>query len=157
MSFYQCMTSKWLNWVVVSVRTTSMLEQVIKLTRFRVVDNSTIGRAAELAGKPAYCIHVYKKSGVGRLGDKVLVAIQGQKKRAYIVGLKQKQAPMVPRYDSNNIVLVEDNGTPTGTRIRAPVPSCLRGAKGDFSKILACATKFVWRWTVGPFCGLSCG
>lgn len=103
-----------------------------------------IGRAAELAGKPAYCIHVYKKTGVGHLGDKVLVAIQGQKKRAYIVGLKQKQAPMVPRYDSNNIVLVEDNGTPTGTRIRAPIPSCLRGQKGDFTKILACATKFVW-------------
>lgn len=126
-----------------SFSTSLVLGQVIKLTRFRVVDNSMIGRAAELAGKPAYCIHVYKKTGVGHLGDKVLVAIQGQKKRAYIVGLKQKQAPMVPRYDSNNIVLVEDNGTPTGTRIRAPIPSCLRGQKGDFTKILACATKFV--------------
>jgi large subunit ribosomal protein L14 len=50
---------------------------------------------------------------------------------------------MVPRFDTNNIVLVEDNGAPTGTRIRAPIPSCLRGHKGDFSKILAIATKFV--------------
>jgi len=115
----------------------------MKMCRFRVVDNSNIGRAAELAGKPAKCIHVYKKTGIGYLGDKVLVAIQGQKKRGYIVGLRQKQKPNVPRFDTNNIVLVEDNGTPTGTRIRAPVPSSLRGHSGDFTKILAIATKFV--------------
>ena len=123
--------------------TTMTLNEIRKLTRLRVVDNSAIGRAAELAGKPAKVIHIYKKTGVGLLGDKVLVAIQGQKKRGYVVGLRQKQAPMVPRFDSNNVVLVEDNGTPTGTRIRVPVPSCLRGMKGDFTKILACATKFV--------------
>ena len=108
-----------------------------------MVDNSIIGREAELAGKPARCIHVYNKKGVGFLGDKVLVAIRGQKKRAFIVGLKQKQKPMVPRFDSNNIVLVEDNGTPTGTRIRVPIPSTLRGTDGDFTKILSLATRFV--------------
>jgi len=73
----------------------------------------------------------------------VLVAIMGQKKRGYLVGLRQRQEAMVPRFDSNNIVLVEDNGTPTGTRIRVPIPSYLRGKKGDFTKILAIATKFV--------------
>ena len=109
----------------------------------RVVDNSIIGRDAELAGKPARCIHVYNKKGVGTLGDKVLVAIRGQKKRAYIVGVKQTQRALVPRFDSNNIVLVEDNGTPTGTRIRVPVPSMLRGKKGDFTKILSLATNFI--------------
>jgi len=124
-------------------RTTCEQSQIQKLTRFRVVDNSNIGRAAELAGKPAKCIHVYNKTGIGFIGDKVLVAIQGQKKRAYVVGLRQKQKPFVPRFDTNNIVLVEDNGTPTGTRIRVPIPSCLRGQKGDFTKILAIATKFV--------------
>lgn len=72
-----------------------------------------------------------------------MVAIQGQKKRGYLVGLKQKQKPGVPRFDTNNIVLVEDNGSPTGTRIRVPIPSSLRGMKGDFTKILAIATKFV--------------
>jgi len=73
----------------------------------------------------------------------VLVAIQGQKKRGYLTGLRQRQHAMVPRYDTNNLVLVEDNGTPTGTRIRVPIPSYLRGMKGDFTKILAIATKFV--------------
>ena len=108
-----------------------------------MVDNSQLGRAADLAGKPARCIHVYNKKGVGTIGDKVLVAIRGQKKRAYIVGVKQKQKAGVPKFDSNNIVLVEDNGTPTGTRVRVPIPSKLRGEKGEFSKILAIATKFV--------------
>jgi len=41
------------------------------MARLRVVDNSAIGRAAELAAKPAKCIHVYNKKGVGCLGDKV--------------------------------------------------------------------------------------
>jgi len=126
-----------------SFRTTSVQNEIRKLTRFRVVDNSKIGRDADLAGKPPRCIHVYNKMGVGYLGDKVLVAIQGQKKRAYIVGLRQKQKTLVPRFDSNNIVLVEDNGAPTGTRIRVPIPSCLRGQKGDFTKLLSIATKFI--------------
>ena len=115
----------------------------MKLTRLRVVDNSSIGRAAELAGKPARCIHIYNKKGVGTIGDKVLVAIRGQKKRGYIVGVRQKQRAHIPRFDTNNIVLIEDSGVPTGTRIRVPIPSMLRGKNGDFSKILAIATKFV--------------
>ena len=109
----------------------------------RVVDNSSLGRASVAAGKPPRVIHVYNKKGVGTIGDKVLVAIKGQKKRAYIVGVKQKQKANVPRFDSNNIVLVEDNGMPIGTRITVPVPSLLREKKGDFVKILSLATKFV--------------
>ena len=53
-------------------RTTASLNYIRKLTRLRVVDNSNIGRAAELAGKPAKCIHIYNKKGYGYLGDKVL-------------------------------------------------------------------------------------
>ena len=115
----------------------------MKLTRLKVVDNSNIGREADLSGKPAKCIHVYRKTGVGTIGDKLLVAIKGQKKKAYIVGTKQTQKSFVPRFDSNNIVLVEDNGVPTGTRVRVPIPSILRGKQGDFSKIISIATKFV--------------
>jgi len=48
------------------------MNYIIKMSRLRVVDNSNIGRAAELAGKPAKCIHIYNKEGVGYLGDKVL-------------------------------------------------------------------------------------
>lgn len=121
----------------------SIQNEIRKMARLRVVDNSILGRQAELEGKPAKCIHVYNKNGVGTIGDKVLVAIKGQKKRAFLVGVTQKQKAMVPRFDSNNIVLIEDSGQPTGTRIRVPIPSLLRGKKGEFSKILACATKFV--------------
>ncbi|KAK3591596.1 hypothetical protein CHS0354_013778 [Potamilus streckersoni] len=123
--------------------TSPSLNQIIKLSRMKVVDNSMLGRRAELASKPARVIHIYNKKGIGYLGDKVLVAIMGEKKRAYIVGLRQTQKENVPRFDSNNIVLVEDNGTPTGTRIRVPIPSCLRNKEGDFTKILSIATKFV--------------
>ena len=84
-------------------------------------------------------------------GDKVLVAIKGQKKKAVIVGVKQKQRALVPRFDSNNIVLIEDNGTPTGTRIHVPIPTILRkilkersvAKVVDFTKILSIATRFV--------------
>ena len=123
--------------------TSQCLKEVQKMTRLRVVDNSAIGRAAELAAKPAKVIQVYNKKGIGTIGDKVLVAIQGQKKKGFIVGCKQKQKQMVPRFDSNNLVLIEDNGSPTGTRIRVPIPSKLRGKTGEFTKILAIATKFV--------------
>ena len=123
--------------------TTSCLQELRKLARVRVVDNSSLGRAATVAGRPARVIHVYNKQEVAHLGDKVLLAIKGQKKRAYVVGVKQKQKPGVPRFDSNNVVLVEDNGSPVGTRITVPVPSMLRGKEGDFTKILSIATKFV--------------
>ncbi|KZR99153.1 39S ribosomal protein L14, partial [Daphnia magna] len=59
-----------------------------------------------LEGRPPKCFHVYNKTGIGTIGDKVLVAIKGQKKKAVIVGVKQKQAPLVPKFDSNNIVLI---------------------------------------------------
>ena len=85
---------------------------------------------------------------VGYLGDKVLVTVKGEMKRAYIVGLKARQKPNVPRTDTNNIVLVDDNGNPLGNRIMVPIPSALRSLaqenkKGDLTKILSLATKFV--------------
>lgn len=81
----------------------------------------------------------------------MLVAIKGQKKKGIIVGVKQKQKPLIPKFDSNNLVLIDDNGTPLGTRIHVPIPSMLRTilkekttAKGaDYTKLLALATKFV--------------
>ena len=93
--------------------------------------------------------HSLKAHGAyAKLGDRVMVAIMGQKKKAIIVGMKQKQVlsdmfvliytvplylytstsqvPNVPRYDSNNCVLIEENGNPTATRITAPLPNCIR-------------------------------
>lgn len=121
------------------------------MARLRVVDNSEIGKRAMAEGKPPKCIHVYNKQMVGKVGDKVLVAIKGQKKKAILVGCRQNQLPKIPKFDSNNIVLIDDNGTPLGTRIHVPIPTILRTilkektqAKGaDYTKLLGIASRFV--------------
>lgn len=109
-----------------NVSTSTICNQIIKLTRLRVVDNSEIGKQAMMEGKPPRCIHIYNKKGIGYIGDRVLVAIKGEKKKGILVGLKQQQNPKVPRFDSNNIVLIDDNGTPLGNRIHVPIPHILR-------------------------------
>ncbi|XP_060610029.1 large ribosomal subunit protein uL14m [Anolis sagrei] len=111
-----------------------------KMTRVRVVDNSALGNTPY--HRPPKCIHVYNKNGVGKVGDKILLAIKGEKKKALIVGHKMPGPRMTPRFDSNNVVLIEDNGNPVGTRIKTPLPSYLR-KRQDFSKILAIAQNFV--------------
>ncbi|XP_017550903.1 39S ribosomal protein L14, mitochondrial [Pygocentrus nattereri] len=112
-----------------------------KLTRVRVVDNSPLGNTPY--HRPPKVIHVYTKNGVGKVGDMVLLAIKGQKKKALIVGHKMPGERMTPRFDSNNVVLIEENGNPTGTRIKAPIPTHLRRMEGDYSKLLAIAQRFV--------------
>lgn len=111
------------------------------MTRVRVVDNSSLGITPY--HRPPRVIHIYNKNSVGKVGDKVLLAIKGQKKKAIIVGHKMPGHRMTPRFDSNNVVLIEDNGNPTGTRIKVPIPSSLRGMEGDYSKVLAIASSFV--------------
>ncbi|XP_045499717.1 39S ribosomal protein L14, mitochondrial [Colias croceus] len=131
--------------------TTSCLSEVRLLSRLRVVDNSEIGKRAMAEGKPPKVICVYNKQRVGYIGDRVLVAIKGQKKKGILVGMKQTQKVKVPKFDSNNVVLIDDNGTPLGTRIHVPIPTILRTilkerthAKGaDYTKLLGIATKFV--------------
>ncbi|XP_051935623.1 39S ribosomal protein L14, mitochondrial [Hippocampus zosterae] len=113
-----------------------------KMTRVRVVDNSSLGNTPY--HRPPRVIHVYTKNGVGKVGDKVLLAIKGQKKAALIVGHKMPGERMNPRFDSNNVVLIEENGNPTGTRIKVPIPTHLRKRmEGDYSKVLAIASSFV--------------
>ncbi|XP_062319682.1 large ribosomal subunit protein uL14m [Osmerus eperlanus] len=112
-----------------------------KLTRVRVVDNSSLGNTPH--HRSPRVIHVYTKNGFGKVGDRVLLAIKGQKKKALIVGQKMPGERMSPRFDSNNVVLIEDNGNPTGTRIKVPIPTHLRKMEGDYSKLLAIANRFV--------------
>lgn len=116
------------------------------MTRVRVVDNSSLGNTPY--HRAPRVIHVYTKNGIGKVGDKVLLAIKGQKKKALIVGHKMPGQRMNPRFDSNNVVLIEDNGNPTGTRIKVPLPTHLRKMEGDYSKVLAIASSFVWHSTV---------
>uniref|UniRef100_A0A0N5AXE0 Large ribosomal subunit protein uL14m n=1 Tax=Syphacia muris TaxID=451379 RepID=A0A0N5AXE0_9BILA len=123
-------------------------------TRLVVVDNSELGKEANLSGKLAYCIHVYKQGYRKKhmphaiLGDKVLVAIRGEMRKAFVVGanthvLYRKHG--IPSTDTNNIVLLNTEGNPEGTRILAPIPSklLLKRNHMQFSKVLALATKFV--------------
>ncbi|KAL7286478.1 39S ribosomal protein L14, mitochondrial [Trichogramma pretiosum] len=139
-----CMQSRGLS-------TSSALSQVIRLTRLRVVDNSEIGKQAMAEGKPPYVFHVYNKMGVGYIGDRVMVAIKGEKKKGILVGLKQNQKKKVPKFDTNNLVLIEDNGSPIGTRIHVPIPHILRTlmkekthSKGaDYTKLIAIASRFI--------------
>lgn len=131
--------------------TTAACNEIRKMTRLRCVDNSDIGKKAMMEGKPPKTIHIYNKQGVGYIGDRVLVAIKGQKRKGILVGLKQKQQPKVPKFDSNNVVLIDDAGSPLGNRIHVPIPTILRTimkekthSKGaDYTKILAIASRFV--------------
>lgn len=133
------------------VHTTNPCQEIRKLARLRVVDNSEIGKRAMAEGRPPRVIHVYNKKSVGLIGDRVLVAIKGEKKKGILVGLKQVQKPKVPKFDSNNVVLIDDSGSPLGTRIHVPIPTMLRTKlkekthdKGpDYTKLLAIATRFV--------------
>ncbi|TNN53290.1 39S ribosomal protein L14, mitochondrial [Liparis tanakae] len=122
-------------------RVSAVAAAIQKMTRVRVVDNSSLGNTPY--HRAPKVIHVYTKNGIGKVGDKVLLAIKGQKKKALIVGHKMPGERMNPRFDSNNVVLIEDNGNPTGTRIKVPLPTHLRKVDGDYSKVLAIASSFV--------------
>ncbi|OWF43549.1 39S ribosomal protein L14, mitochondrial-like [Mizuhopecten yessoensis] len=123
--------------------TTKTLSELRKLSTVKIVDNSLIGKKASESGKKVKILQVYTRNQVARVGDKVLLSIQKERKKAYIVGCVQKPKAMQPRFDSNNAVLIDETGAPIGTRIRVPLPSHLRGVSGDFTKILSIATKFV--------------
>ena len=137
--------------VVRNLHVTNAVNHIMKLTRLRVVDNSVIGKQAMAEGKPPYCIHVYNKLGVGTLGDVVMVAIKGEKKKGIIVGVIKTQKPNIPKFDTNNLVLIDHNGSPLGTRIHVPIPHILRTrlkektfSKGaDYTKLLSIATRFI--------------
>lgn len=124
---------------------TRSLNQVRLLTRMNVVDNSAIGAKAKEAGKKVKVIHVYNKARhpMGGLGEKCLVTILGQMKKGFIVGCVQTQKSFIPRFDSNNIVLVDNNNVPLGTRINAPLPNYLRKQGAATARLMAIGNKFI--------------
>jgi len=133
------------------LHTSATLAQVQKMTRLRCVDNSAIGKQAMLEGKPPKCIQVYSKRKYGLPGDKVLCTVKGHMIKGIIVGCHQDQLPLRPKFDSNNVVLINNDGSPLGTRILAPIPTHVRRhlkdssrPKGcDYTKLLSIATKFI--------------
>ncbi|CAJ0574762.1 unnamed protein product, partial [Mesorhabditis spiculigera] len=82
------------------------------------------------------------------LGDKILVAIRGQMRKAYVVGAhvhRQMRQHGVPSTDTNNIVLLEEEGNPLGNRVMKPIPAKLLEKRdhAQFSKVLALANKYI--------------
>lgn len=124
---------------------TRVLNHVRSLTRLNVVDNSEIGRQVKEAGKKVKIIRIYNKSRhqTGGLGDKVLVTILGQMKKGFVVGCVQTQKAFIPKFDKNNVVLVDNNNVPLGTRITAPLPNYLRKQGANTARMMAIGTKFV--------------
>ncbi|EFP07769.1 hypothetical protein CRE_26147 [Caenorhabditis remanei] len=123
-------------------------------TRLNVVDNSALGKEADTTGKLPYCIHVYKQGRRAKhmphaeLGDKILVAIRGQMRKAYVVGANTHvhyRKHGVPVTDQNMIVLLDEEGNPLGNRITAPIPTKLMANRANvqFSKVLALANKYI--------------
>ena len=112
------------------------------LTRFNVVDNSTLGQRTRRYKKP-YLIGFDRKCRTADIGDVIRVAVRGKVQKALIVSTRKPKGPYIPRYDNNNIVLVDDNFAPIGTRIKCPLPTVLRAKKDKFAKVLALATRFV--------------
>lgn len=124
---------------------TKPLQQVRLLTRLNIVDNSAIGARVKEAGKKVKVIRVYNKTRhpMGGVGERVLVTILGEMKKGMIVGCVQTQQTFIPRFDSNNVVLIDNNGVPLGTRILAPIPNYLRKQGANTARIMAIANKFV--------------
>lgn len=124
---------------------TRPLKQVLSLTRMNVVDNSIYAKQVKEAGKKVKIIRIYNKSRhqMGGLGDRVLVTILGEMRRGIVVGCKQTQKTFVPRFDSNNLVLLDKNNVPLGTRITAPIPNLLRKQGASTARMMAIASQFV--------------
>ena len=129
-----------------------------KQTRLRPVCNASIGREALAEGRPPKVIHVYSKvhykkshGSYGKLGDRVLMAVKGEMKKGIIVGMKNNQLHGIPRFDTNNVVFIDDSGSPIGNRINVPIPNCIKPIlkrdshpkKADYTKLFAISNKFV--------------
>ena len=115
---------------------------ITKLTTFNVVDNSKLGQKTRRYKKP-YLIGFYRKRKTADIGDIIKVAIQGKTTKALVVATRKPKSQAIPRYDNNNIVLLDENNAPLGTRIKGPIPAILRQQRAKFSKVIALASRFV--------------
>lgn len=113
---------------------------VILLTKFKFVDNTENSKKVKRTDQP-YCIKLPKNSKVAKFGDVVKIAHLGKVHNALIIS-NRKMSKQLPRYDSHNIILLNEKKEPVGTRIRGPVPSALR-KKGQHSKVIAMASRFI--------------
>jgi hypothetical protein len=54
----------------------------------KIVDNSQLAQDGMVYKRSPRIIQVYNKTGVATIGDRILLAIKGQKQKAIVVGCK---------------------------------------------------------------------
>ena len=114
---------------------------VILLTKLKIVDNSENAKKVTRMDQP-YCIKLPRNNRVAKFGDIIKIAHRGKVHNALLVS-NRRPSKWLPRYDSNNIILLNEKFEPIGTRIFGPLPSAIRRKEGQYSKIIAIATKFI--------------
>ena len=112
------------------------------LTEFNCVDNSELGKVSKRYRKP-YLIGFYRKRRTADIGDVIKVAVKGRPCKAIVVTTRKRKLDMTPRYDNNNIVLVDDDLNPLGTTIKGPMPTVLRKNKDKYGQVLSKMKIFV--------------
>ena len=63
------------------------------------------------------------------MGDVILITVGAEFRRALFVGQTKYHQTFKPFYESNNVIIFNDDGSPAGTRINAPIPSWFRDPK----------------------------
>ena len=111
------------------------------LTKLKLVDNSENSKKVTRLDQP-YCIKLPKNNRVAKFGDVIKIAHRGKVHNALIVS-NRMPSKWLPRYDSSNIILLNEKLEPVGTRILGPLPSAIRRKEGEYSKVIAIATKFI--------------
>ena len=114
---------------------------VILLTKLKLVDNSDNAKKVTRLDQP-YCIKLPKNNKVGKFGDVIKIAHRGKVHNALIVS-NRRPSKWLPRFDTSNVILLNDKLEPVGTRIIGPLPSAIRRKEGQYSKVIAIATKFI--------------
>ena len=110
-------------------------------TRLKIVDNSENAKKVTRLDRP-YCIKPPKNSRVAGFGDVITIAHLGKVHKALVVS-NRRPSKRLPRYDTHNIILLNERLEPVGTRILAPLPSVIRRRDRQLSKVIAIATKFI--------------
>ncbi|CAI8052293.1 39S ribosomal protein L14, mitochondrial [Geodia barretti] len=111
------------------------------LTRLTIVDNSENAKKVTRLDRP-YCIKLPKNSREAGFGEVITIAHLGKVHKALVVS-NRRPSKKLPRYDTHNIILLNDKLEPVGTRIMGPVPSVIRKRSRQLSKVIAIATKFI--------------
>eukprot|EP00117_Sycon_ciliatum_P024135 scpid94722/ scgid20325/ 39S ribosomal protein L14, mitochondrial len=110
------------------------------LTELRVIDNSVPARTI------AKCAFVFRRRKIAVVGERIKVACQGKMQNALVTGTRgygPASVHMHPAFGENTCVLLDNNFEPVGTRIRGPLPTCLRKLGSKTAKVCAMATRFV--------------